>query len=548
MSEAGGARERLWEILGASDDPAERPLPEWRRRLHRFCENWIFALVIAFCIRHFALELFRIPSASMEPLLLGDPGLFKGDFVVVDKLSPRWRDFQRWDVAVFQYPVPEVESGKGARARPARAASGEQLAHPLWNPVLGGNFVKRIVALPGERFYIRGGDVFIAQGEQWVIPPKPADLQERLWQAIYRAGDQPAYQPWRSSEGLAWSLSGAQLTLRGEGRLHFTQPLRNVYVKDGSVAVRRLGSSDSYTRIDGIGLTRPQFAYGGEIGSLWDLERWDLRRVTSADMDDPNRGTRLNDLMREWTGDLRVGARLQQLRGELRVVLLAQAPNAAAPQRTLRLTLRPDGWRLEIESGERRWANAGQEALLGRWIEVAQVDAQAIVRIDGQERHRGELPWCDPNLHRPALALECAGEAELGELTIARDIHYTAKGFLVPAAEAGDPEAVRAQLATRLPDAEDRDQAYAALVGLPRRVRGQLLGLPPEALTRAQATRAYGSGPQDPVQVPAGCYFVLGDNSPLSLDSREWGFVPAENLRGRGFLIIFPPARWGTIR
>jgi signal peptidase I len=62
-----------------------------RRRLHRFCENWIFALIIAFGIRHFGVELFRIPSASMEPMLLGDPGLGKGDFVVVDKLTSRFR-------------------------------------------------------------------------------------------------------------------------------------------------------------------------------------------------------------------------------------------------------------------------------------------------------------------------------------------------------------------------------------------------------------------------------------------------------------------------
>jgi hypothetical protein len=41
---------------------------------------------------------------------------------------------------------------------------------------------------------------------------------------------------------------------------------------------------------------------------------------------------------------------------------------------------------------------------------------------------------------------------------------------------------------------------------------------------------------------------MLGDNSPLSLDGREWGFVPAENLRGRGWLVVFPPQRWKVIR
>ncbi|HVM62126.1 MAG TPA: signal peptidase I [Verrucomicrobiae bacterium] len=114
-----------------------------------------------------------------------------------------------------------------------------------------------------------------------------------------------------------------------------------------------------------------------------------------------------------------------------------------------------------------------------------------------------------------------------------------------------------------------RGEYYAKrIVGLPGErvsirppylyINGQRVTDPPIFQTVAQRDNGY-SGfaliPQarylgsesDSVQLGADEYFVLGDNSPRSLDSRFWGPVPKRSIVGRVTKIYWPSDRMGIV-
>ena len=126
----------LNDELGSDEVHALMPQSQGAQELLRTLVEWLLvavcALAMALLIRMFLVQAYYIPSSSMEDTLHQD------DRVLVNKLSYRFGDIERGDVIVFSKPED---------------APGEI-----------NDFIKRVIALPGETISFANGQVLIDGG------------------------------------------------------------------------------------------------------------------------------------------------------------------------------------------------------------------------------------------------------------------------------------------------------------------------------------------------------------------------------------------------
>jgi signal peptidase I len=98
--------------------------------LFEVVETLVLTVLIFLGIQTFVAQPYRVQQQSMEVTLLPD------QYVLVDKLTPRWAPYSRGDIIVFDPPE-------------------------TWSSGGGVPFIKRIIGIEGDRVELRDGKVYV---------------------------------------------------------------------------------------------------------------------------------------------------------------------------------------------------------------------------------------------------------------------------------------------------------------------------------------------------------------------------------------------------
>ena len=94
-------------------------------------ETLVLTLLIFWVIQSFVAQPYRVEQQSMETTLEPD------QYVLVDKLTPRWDTYKRGDIVVFT-PPPDWQSGSAVTP-----------------------YIKRVIGVGGDNIEIHDGNVFV---------------------------------------------------------------------------------------------------------------------------------------------------------------------------------------------------------------------------------------------------------------------------------------------------------------------------------------------------------------------------------------------------
>lgn len=518
---AGDARNGDSESGGDKSAPA----PGWRAGLD-FIGMLGGAVLIALVIKAYAFDVYLIPSGSMETALHGRPD--GGDRIFCSKFNYRFRQPERWEVAVFKFPY---ESAR--RSDPYHVS--EQYRDQ--------NFVKRIVGLPGETLAISRGDIWVrggrdGRGGEYRRIVKPDSVQRGMWLGVYEEDFRDVSLReletfWRILGGGAEARRGGPLILSASGesvrmeyrpqipagprrdrmaempgipdRYVLEQPVQfrcGNRLEDGTVCgqvfVKTVRTQNIQARCPRCGALLDETAaiFYHRRSGLSAVGRYGVNGRHAPQGEDV--GPRQSDY--HIVPDLRIVADVTLEREETAIALAVREDS-----RFVQAVAHGDGL-IEIQvNGEpsraERRAVSGIRPGRKHRIEFYVVDGTARVFVDGAADAVLDAPvWNDRktmprNAPRAsgATIVASGGETRIEGLRIDRDVFY-----------------------------------YSG-----REHEGG------ESFARMNA--------QGEVFVDEDAFFPMGDHCPSSYDARSWGPVPLSLLRGPALLIWWPPERAGMI-
>jgi len=140
-----------WPTEPAGTPPEKRSRAAFLRELPVLI---VIAFILALLMKTFLVQAFYIPSESMEPTLHGCTGC-NGDRVLVNKLAWRLRDPARGEIVVF---IAEHDTAHRSFLSRVKSFLTEGLGVTTPKET---DFIKRIIALPGETVQVTDNGVYI---------------------------------------------------------------------------------------------------------------------------------------------------------------------------------------------------------------------------------------------------------------------------------------------------------------------------------------------------------------------------------------------------
>jgi signal peptidase I len=113
-----------------------------------------FAIGLALLIQQFAVKPFQIPTGSMKPTLQ------EGQRVLVQRISYNFSDPSIGDIVVFHPPKGAKTDTCGTPPDEPGVEQGQACAMPVPEES-DTNFIKRVVATPGDELYIEDGHAIV---------------------------------------------------------------------------------------------------------------------------------------------------------------------------------------------------------------------------------------------------------------------------------------------------------------------------------------------------------------------------------------------------